>query len=215
MNSSVISKQKIAYLKKKFRFFGRAEINELEQILVPGETILEVLNGYYTGGFAVLCATNLRLLLIDKKPFILTIEDVRYDKINEIDYHARLLDASAVVHTPSKQLRFTSWRHRDLRSLVSFVQRHIMQLRQQSAEQALAMHPQFNSQQPTLQQIEYSGRMAVAPQNFAPGQPAIQAPVQSPAVSRVESNTFDAASVRRLAYILRRPRIGKFLLSQQ
>lgn len=195
MNSTIISKQKFSALKQKFKFFGRAEIDELEKIIVPGESILEVLNGFYSGGFAVLCATNLRLLLVDKKPFILTVEDVRYDMINEIDYHGRLLDATAVVHTPSKSLQFTSWHQRDLRSLVTFVQRHIIQLRQQSAAQAMATHPVY---------VPVKQEPVQVTQPVASIQP----------VARVEASTFDEASMRRLAYILRRPRIGKFILGQ-
>lgn len=214
MNSSVISKQTFVALKQKFKFFGRGEINELEHILVPGETILEVLNGFYSGGFAVLCATNMRLLLIDKKPFLLNVEDVRYDSINEIDYRARIIDATAVIHTPSKQMQFTSWRQRDLRSLVTFVQRHIMQLRQQAAEQATAMNPAFVSS--VMQPAEHE--QPTMPQQTAATQPANAVgsayTTRQPAVARVESNSFDEGSVRRLAFILRRPRIGKFLLSQ-
>jgi hypothetical protein len=203
MNSAVISKHTFTNLRKKFKFFGRAEIDELEKILVPGETILEVLNGFYTGGFAVLCATNLRLLLVDKKLFMLTVEDVRFDSINEIDYHSRILDASAIIHTPSKQLKFTSWRQRDLRSLVTFVQRHIMQLRQQAAQQSVAAR-----QYPALSHIT-----ALRPAASS-AQPSIINRAPNSTVAKVESNTFDEASMRRLAYILRRPRIGKFLLGQ-
>ncbi len=207
MNSSFVSKQTFTALRQKFKIVGRAEIDELEKILVPGETVLECLNGFYSGGFALICATNLRLLLIDKKPFMLNVEDLRYDMITEVDYHARLLDATAIIHTPSKKLEFRSWRQKQLRSLSTFIQRHIMQLRQQAAHQATYTQPvyiQSPVQKPAQAvQATYGPSIASTPQEVG-----LQ-PVQ-----KVERNTFDEAAVRRLAYILRRPRIGKFILSQ-
>ena len=204
MSAAVISKQTLATLRQKFKFIGRAEVDELEKILVPGESVLECLNGFYSGGFALMVVTNLRLLLIDKKPFMLNVEDLRYDMITEVDYHARLLDASAVIHTPSKQLRFTSWRQRQLRSLTTFIQHHVMQMRQQ------ATGAQSSYTQPVyIQQPVTSARIAEA----SVYEPSITSPYMP--ARRVEQTTFDEASLRRLTHILRRPRIGKFLLTQQ
>jgi hypothetical protein len=114
-----------------FWFFGNAELRELRHILVEGETIEHCLVGRYEGGFAILCATDLRLLLIDKKPFYLTLEDVRYDMVVEVDYALRLLDASIRVLTPNKTLRFTSMRKPDLRNMTTYIQQQVMAYRQQ------------------------------------------------------------------------------------
>ncbi len=114
-----------------FWFFGNAELRELRHILVDGEVIEHCVLGRYEGGFAVLCATNLRLLLIDKKPFYLTLEDVRYDMVVEVDYSYRLLDASTRICTPNKNLQFISFRRQELRLLTTFVQQRVMAYRQQ------------------------------------------------------------------------------------
>src|SRR5689334_21296733 len=72
--------------------WGKAEISELPNILLDDEKIFECVNGTYEGGFALLVATNLRLLLVDKKPLkYLTVEDLRFDMINQIDYSHRLM----------------------------------------------------------------------------------------------------------------------------
>src|SRR5690349_14341378 len=79
------------------RYWGRAEIIELQHILVPGEQIKAHLTGRYQGGFANFVATDQRLLLVDKKLFYLTVEDMRYDMIAEVDFSGQLLSATIRV----------------------------------------------------------------------------------------------------------------------
>jgi hypothetical protein len=123
-----------------FRVWGRAEVRELEQILVHGEQITHCVKGHYEGGYAVLCATDRRLLLIDKKPFYLTLEDVRYDMISEVDFSHRLLDATTRICTVNKTLKFTSMRNGNLRALTAYLQDRVMATRQQPLMQVQS-HP--------------------------------------------------------------------------
>jgi hypothetical protein len=87
-------------------------------------------NGRYEGGFALLCLTDHRLLLIDRKPMFLTLEDIRFDMIAEIDYHARLLDNTVHIITPNRKLVFRSWNQKRLRELLNHTQQHVMEIRQ-------------------------------------------------------------------------------------
>lgn len=114
-----------------FHLWGRAEKRELQHILVEGERITHCLNGKYEGGFAMLCATDRRLLLIDKKPFYLTVEDVRYDMISEVDFSHRLMNATVTICTVNKKLIFTSYHNAGLRKLTAFLQDKVMETRQQ------------------------------------------------------------------------------------
>jgi hypothetical protein len=103
--------------------WGKAEVNELPHILLEDEKIYECVNGTYEGGFALLVATDVRLLLVDKKPFnYLTVEDLRFDMINEIDYSHRLFGAYIGISTGSKNLKFRSYNQPRLRKLISHVQ---------------------------------------------------------------------------------------------
>jgi hypothetical protein len=113
-----------------FRFWGRAELRELQHILMPGETIAHGVNGHYAGGFAFLCVTDRRLLLIDHKPMYLSLEDIRFDMIAEVDYNYRLLDATIRVFTPNKSFVFTSWSQHKLRELATYTQQLVMEIRQ-------------------------------------------------------------------------------------
>lgn len=118
-----------------FKFWGRPEIRELANILVPGEIIAQAVNGRYEGGFALLCATNYRLLLIDKKPMFLTLEDIRFDMIAEIDYSAQLLDGTVRIQTPNRKLVFTSWNHGRLRIILNYTQQRITEIRHHYIQQ--------------------------------------------------------------------------------
>ena len=118
------------------RSWGRTELSELPNILMPDEEIFECVNGYYEGGFALLCATNIRMLLIDKKPLkYLTVEDVRFDMINQIDYSHRLLGAHITVSAGIKNLKFTSLNQRRLRKLINHIQNRMAEVKKESLAQ--------------------------------------------------------------------------------
>lgn len=113
------------------KFFGRGEARELEHIIVPGETIAYCLRGRHEGGFATLCITDMRIVLVDKKPFYLTLEDLRYDMISEVDFSKRLIDSTITICTVNKQLKFTSFKGSLLRKATGYVQGRVMEFRQQ------------------------------------------------------------------------------------
>lgn len=117
-------------INSNYKFFGRPEIRELAKVISPNEQIFQATNGYYEAGFAFLVITNHRLLLIDKKPMFLTLEDIRFDMISEVDFNHRLLNATLRVYTPNKSLIFTTWNHAKLRDLSNHLQEHVMQSRQ-------------------------------------------------------------------------------------
>ncbi|HEX7633367.1 MAG TPA: PH domain-containing protein [Candidatus Saccharimonadales bacterium] len=138
----MIQKQEVEQQLKKVHFnlhgWGRSEARELPHILMPDEEIYEVVNGIYEGGFALLVSTNFRVLLIDKKPLnYLTVEDLRFDMINEIDYNHRLFGAHISISAGSKNLKFRSYNQPRLRKLITHVQHCMAEAKQkQSSQQA-------------------------------------------------------------------------------
>ncbi len=119
-----------------FQFFGHAELRELPNILFANEELEHVVRGRYDGGVAVLVATNQRVLLVDKKPFYLTIDDMRYEMIADVEFNHRLLDATVRLGTVNKTLRFTSYSHSKLRQMTTFVQQQVMAFRQNQTQVA-------------------------------------------------------------------------------
>lgn len=114
--------------------WGRTEIRELPNILLPDEEIYECVNGIYEGGFALLVATNVRVLLIDKKPLkYLTVEDLRFDMITELDYNHRLFGAHIRLSAGSRNLKFTSVNQPNLRKLIGHIQHCMAEAKQQQS----------------------------------------------------------------------------------
>lgn len=152
--------QQLKALGVEITFWGRAEMRELQHILVPEEKITHCVMGRYEGGFALLTATDRRLLLIDKKPLYLTLEDVRYDMISEVDFSHRLMDATVNIHTVNKVLKFTSMRNGHLRRLTAYLQDRVMTVRQQHMIPAQPQTAAQFLQQPTadvsgVSQLQY------------------------------------------------------------
>lgn len=121
--------------------WGRTEVQELRNIILPDEEIFECVNGIYEGGFALLLATDLRVLLVDKKPLnYLTVEDLRFDMINEIDYSHRLIGAHIRISAGETQLKFTSVNQPRLRKLIGHVQRCIAENKKRQSSQQEGQH---------------------------------------------------------------------------
>ncbi|HVX47960.1 MAG TPA: PH domain-containing protein [Candidatus Saccharimonadales bacterium] len=119
----------------KYQGWGRTEMFELPNIILEDEKIFECVNGLYEGGFALLVATDIRVLLIDKKPMrYLNVEDLRFDMISEIDYTRRLLAAQISISTGSKNLTFVSMNQPRLRKLIGHVQHCMAENKKKQAE---------------------------------------------------------------------------------
>lgn len=134
----------------KHNGWGRAEIAELHRILLPDEEIYECVNGMYEGGFALLVSTDIRVLLVDKKPLnYLTVEDMRFDMISEIDYNNRLMGSDINISSGDKELHFRSYNQERLRKLIGHVQRCMAEVkkRQDSHQEGQINHlEQINKQ---------------------------------------------------------------------
>jgi hypothetical protein len=108
MVSKVSVKSQLKKIGHSFRVFGRAEINELKNILNPGESILQCAYGHYHGGSGILVATDQRILLIDKRPFYLNVESMAYENIKHIDFKRDKLHGVLYVQSGIKRVIFRS-----------------------------------------------------------------------------------------------------------
>jgi hypothetical protein len=202
-----------------FKFFGRPEIRELAKILLPDEKIIQCANGYYEAGIALVCVTDHRFLLVDKKPMFLTIEDVRFDMISEIDFSHKLFNATLRIHSTNKSLTFTSWNHGRLRKLVDYLQHHVAKIRQQMGQ--VQTHEMMQAQFGVgdMQQLQNQNQTVILPQANVSIQPIEQD--QSVSMAQVAIEGFDNSQVSlpqlpvnnpyaRLPQLSRRRKFPKF-----
>jgi hypothetical protein len=128
---------------------NRAEIRELENILLPDETIYECVNGYYEGGVALLVATDIRVLLIDKKPMgFLNVDDLRFDMIGDIDYSHRIIGAQININCGMRNLIFKSYNQPRLRKAIGHIQQRMSEIKKEQAQHA-------NEQRNHLEEINH------------------------------------------------------------
>jgi hypothetical protein len=119
----------------------------------------------------MLVVTNYRVLLIDRKPMLLTIEDIRYDMISEVDYHNRLMGATVRIFTPMRNMVFNSWSNLRLRKCVNYIQQRVMEIRQHgmlTQQQAQAQFGQGGM--PQVRGVGYGSQGLPQPQQTAQGQ---------------------------------------------
>lgn len=116
---------------------NRAEIRELENILMSDETIYECVNGYYEGGVALLVATDIRVLLIDKKPLgFLNVDDMRFDMISDIDYSHRIVGAQININCGMRNLVFKSYNQPRLRKTIGHIQQRMSEIKKEQNQHA-------------------------------------------------------------------------------
>lgn len=167
---SVIQAQLTALGVRLSRWFT-PELKELQQILMDDEKIIAAAPGRYFGGYALLVATDLRLLLVDKRTFFMTVEDIRYDMVSEVDFSTRIYDVTVHIHTLNKQHDFTSIKYKNqLRSLCGYVQQRVWETRQPQSSQSPAA-------------------AAVAAQSTQPVQVGPQAPAGQPPLASTSGST--------------------------
>lgn len=117
---------------------NRAEILELEHILMSDEIIYECVNGYYEGGIALLVATDNRVLLIDKKPMgFLNVDDVRFDMISDLDYSHRVFGAQININCGMRNLIFKSYNQARLRKAIGHIQQRISEIKREQSDHAV------------------------------------------------------------------------------
>lgn len=173
---------------KKINFnpngWGRSEVRELCNILLPDEEVEECVNGYYEAGFALLVATKHRVLLVDKKPLnYLTVEDIRFDMISEFDYSHRIIGAHASISSGYKTLEFTSLNQPRLRSLLTYVQTRMTEMKQQASNHQETQKQHLESMNKQLREYLLSAQR----QSLAQQQAALQQQQAAQSVQQVTS----------------------------
>lgn len=78
------------------------EANYLPGILHPQEIIGGVLYGFCRGSFAILLATDRRIIFLDKKPLFVDEDEINYRAVSGISYSRAGLGSTVTLHTRMK-----------------------------------------------------------------------------------------------------------------
>ena len=119
-------------LNNHFRFIGIAELKQLACALQPGEEIMDCLKGWHNGTVSVLCATDRRMIIVDKNTTKHRIQEIDYASVSEIHHIDRGLSSLLRVVVTDKSYEFISWHMKRLKQLHTFVNRHLEYVKEQA-----------------------------------------------------------------------------------
>jgi len=172
----------------------RAEVLELQHILMENEKIVALACGRYFGSFALLVATDQRLLMIDKRVFFMNYEDTRYDMISEIDFNSQVYTSNVTIFTVNKTHKFSSYKYkRQLRDITNYAQQRIAELRNQAP--AVPMPNVVLSQLPGYQNRQPARRLQ--PQQYQPLHTSLPQPMATQATDYYVDDKPDESHVLR------------------
>lgn len=105
---------------------NKKEIAELPSVLWANESLEKIIAGRYDNGFGVLCATNKRLIFLDKGLLGgLKVEDFPYDKISSIQYKTGMLLGEIIIHASGNNSKIDQLEKAGTRSFAEYVRARI------------------------------------------------------------------------------------------
>ncbi len=116
----------------QFRYIGIAELKQLSWALQPGEQIMDCLKGWSGGMTTVLCATDKRLILLDKRTTKTTVQEIDYEFIQKLEHHDRGWSSVLRVHMSGKRYEFMSWHIKRLKTFHGYIERHVQYVKGQA-----------------------------------------------------------------------------------
>ncbi len=111
-------------------YWGWSAIYQLPRILEEGEKVERAVSGMYADGYAVMVATNRRILFLDKKPMSFRVEDIHYETITDVEHYLGPLAAKLRIHClGNKSFELTSFQHRNIQAFAIHADQKANQLR--------------------------------------------------------------------------------------
>lgn len=170
MISLQVLKAQLSKSNIKLNMWGRGELRELCKVMTETETCVHAVNGWYEGGFALLCATDQRLILVDRKPMFLTLDTISYWMIQEISLNYRLFNSTLLIYTSNKVLMFSSINHYRMREILNYSQQQILESRLQYSYTSRPSIPSLPSAPTPITDFSQIGQAAIynspQPANF-------------------------------------------------
>ncbi len=102
----------------------RAEFDLLPQLIHPYETIEGIVYGHYSDGFAVLLATNMRVLFVDKKLFFTREDEVTYDVVSGVSIGKASFFTTVTLHTRVKDYKLRTLNFGCAADFVAYIESH-------------------------------------------------------------------------------------------
>ena len=116
----------------KNKYWGWSAIHQLPMLLEDGEVIQRCVSGLYSDGYAIMLATDRRVLFLDKKIMSFRAEDIRYEMVSEVEHYLGPVGAKLRIHCLSKSFEIKSLHHDAVQTFAIYVEQTANQYRLQA-----------------------------------------------------------------------------------
>lgn len=94
----------------------------LPHIIHDGEHIGGVVYGWSNGSFAMLAATDRRVIFLDRKPLFTDEDEISYDIVSGVDYGSTGLDSTLTLHTRVKDYKIYTFNDKSARGFIDYIE---------------------------------------------------------------------------------------------
>lgn len=113
---------------------GVEDVKALAYVLAPSEQIMVCLKGILGRTTGTLCATDKRLLFVNKKDNRMVVVEVSYESISDIVHFEKGWSAHILVTADNNVHQFRSWRKRQAKDAHMHILRHLSYVRELSKD---------------------------------------------------------------------------------
>jgi hypothetical protein len=101
----------------------RMESRYLPHIIHSGEHLKGVVYGRHKDGFAMLVATDRRVVFLDKKPLFANQDEVTYDVVTGVNLSTNGIGKAVTLHTRVKDFEIRTYNGKCARGFVSYIEK--------------------------------------------------------------------------------------------
>ena len=99
-----------------------AEVGHLAGLLHPDEHLGGVVYGHYDQGFAILAATDRRIIFVDAKPLFVTKDELTYYVVSGLSFGRTGIRATVTLHTRVADYTIHTYNKRCAEGFVAYIE---------------------------------------------------------------------------------------------
>lgn len=115
-------RQELAALGASRFALATSESQYLPRLIHPEEHIGALVYGHHKDGFAMLIATNMRVIFLDKKPLFVNQDDISYSVVSGVSYGNAGFDMLVTLHTRIKDYAIRSFNKKCAVGFVKYIE---------------------------------------------------------------------------------------------
>jgi hypothetical protein len=113
---------------------GSMEGHYLPHVIHPDEQIGGVVYGHHKNGFAMLVATDCRIIFLDKKPLFVNEDEINYYVVSGVSFSHAGFGSTITLHTRIKDIQLQTLNRKSAEGFVEYIESRSLEHTKDSAE---------------------------------------------------------------------------------